>query len=409
MKQRVFIMWGITFLVMAVTAAAAVPPMINYQGRVTDAAGQPISATTSMTFTIYSDADGLSPVWSETQASVVVNDGLFTVLLGSVTPLGAGILNGDQRWLGVQVGAEPATTQLIPIVSVAYSYRALWCDSAQHAPAAANGWVDDGNIVRLATATDSVGIGTTSPYTKFQVGLGPSTHLIAQIEGLTAIRTNGPGQPTTLRLANLNGTANSGVSFDLDGLNSSAMQKEAARISGYLTDQTPLHEKTALTFATGDYADDGLAERVRIDADGNVGFGTTSPTEKLDADGTARLRGINGGSGTEVVVDENGVLFKSTSSERYKNNIRSLESNPEGLTALRPVKFQWRTTGKQDIGLIAEEVAKAVPELVIYDSENRPDGVKYDKLTLYLLQLAQAQQKRIETLEERLSSLESRK
>jgi len=132
---------------------------------------------------------------------------------------------------------------------------------------------------------------------------------------------------------------------------------------------------------------------------GNVGIGTTTPSEKLEVNGTARLRGIAAGTGTKVVADGNGKLWKETSSKRYKRNIENLEISLDEILKLRPVRFQWRTTGQEDVGLIAEEVDEVLGDLVIYDKDGRPDAVKYDKLALYLLGVVKAQQEKIADLE----------
>jgi len=300
------------FLLLSGVASAAVPQLINYQGRLTNAVGAPLDTTVTLVFNICSDSLGTNNLWSETHPGTVITNGLFQVLLGSVNALAQSVFDGSKRWLGVQLQGGPAATTLIPIVSVAYAYRSAKSDTAGYAVSGGgDGWTDDGTIVRLSTVTDSVGIGNSSPSTKLHVGFAASMNQIAQIEGLTVIRTNGSGQPTTLRLTNLNATANSGVSLDLEGLNSSAVRKGTAKISGFLTDQTPLNEKTALTFYTGDYADDGLAERVRIDRDGNVGIGKTNPAQKLDVAGTAQVNGFKmptGASNGHVLTsDGNGV------------------------------------------------------------------------------------------------------
>ncbi|MBU8934171.1 MAG: tail fiber domain-containing protein [candidate division Zixibacteria bacterium] len=121
-----------------------------------------------------------------------------------------------------------------------------------------------------------------------------------------------------------------------------------------------------------------------IRAGGGVGINLNDPTEDIDINGTARLRGIAAGAGQPVLVDGNGVLWKGSSSERYKDNIETLSIDAEAILKLRPVSFQWKN-GTDDIGLIAEEVATQIPELVFLDNEGRPEGVKYDKLAIYLL------------------------
>jgi hypothetical protein len=142
---------------------------------------------------------------------------------------------------------------------------------------------------------------------------------------------------------------------------------------------------------------------------GNVGIGTNSvasPTEKLDVDGTARLRGLTASTGTTVVADGNGKLWKQSSSQRYKTNIQGLEYDADKVLDLRPVRFQWKTTGQDDIGLIAEEVEGIARDLVIYDQEGKPDAVKYDKVALYLLEIVKDLKSENESLKQRLDLLE---
>ena len=74
---------------------------------------------------------------------------------------------------------------------------------------------------------------------------------------------------------------------------------------------------------------------------------------------------------------------------------------------LRPVKYQCRVSGKEDVGLIAEEVEQVTRDLVIHNDDGSPEAVKYDRVALYLLQVVKAQQGSIAALEERLEVLES--
>jgi hypothetical protein len=70
------------------------------------------------------------------------------------------------------------------------------------------------------------------------------------------------------------------------------------------------------------------------------------------------------------------------SSERYKTTIAPMGANTAKLTQLRPVTFHLKTDpeGTLQYGLIAEEVAKVYPELVVRDENGRIDGVRYDAL-----------------------------
>ena len=100
-------------------------------------------------------------------------------------------------------------------------------------------------------------------------------------------------------------------------------------------------------------------------------------------------------SGSAVMVNSSGQLGVGVSSERFKTDIAPMGSHTAKLQALRPVKFHLKTDphGAVQYGLIAEEVAKVYPELVIRDKTGRIDGVRYDELAPMLLNEMQEQQK----------------
>ena len=81
---------------------------ISYQGRLADSGGTPVSsAGLGMTFKLYNAASGGSALWTETYAGVPVNNGLFHVLLGSITPIPASLFSSnDTLFLGIKVGAD---------------------------------------------------------------------------------------------------------------------------------------------------------------------------------------------------------------------------------------------------------------------------------------------------------------
>ncbi len=105
---------------------AAIPPTINYQGYLTDAAGVPVNGTVQMVFSIYNVAVGGSALWTQTQ-SVAVAKGVYNVTLGGATLIA---LPFDvQYYLGVAVGADPEMTPRQALTSVAYAFRAKTADN----------------------------------------------------------------------------------------------------------------------------------------------------------------------------------------------------------------------------------------------------------------------------------------
>ncbi|KPK98838.1 MAG: hypothetical protein AMJ90_09785, partial [candidate division Zixibacteria bacterium SM23_73_2] len=83
---------------------ADVPQMINYQGKITKPSGALIDTTVEMIFTIYDAATDGGIFWADTQSAVVVEKGVFSVLLGSVNPIPDSVFTGDVRYMGVKVG-----------------------------------------------------------------------------------------------------------------------------------------------------------------------------------------------------------------------------------------------------------------------------------------------------------------
>ena len=127
---------------------------------------------------------------------------------------------------------------------------------------------------------------------------------------------------------------------------------------------------------------------------GNVGIGTNSPTNILT---------IKQGGG--VAIADGWVTY---SSKRWKSNIRSLDGALDRLEQLRGVSFNWSSTGKSDIGMIAEEVAPVVPEVVAFDENTKaPKAIDYSRLTALLVEAVKQQQEEINGLRTQLDRLES--
>lgn len=117
--------------------------------------------------------------------------------------------------------------------------------------------------------------------------------------------------------------------------------------------------------------------------------------------GTGNVHNKTGtGTQLQVYVMPSGELTVGASSERYKENITDWGVDVDALLSLAPRLFEWRDfPGEVDIGLIAEEAyAAGLPWLVRFDGPVI-EGVRYDRLPVALLAVAQHQQQRIEDLE----------
>ncbi len=119
--------------VTAQTDAITIPQLLSYQGKLTDNSGNPVPDTTySVLFRLYTQASGGTAFWTETQ-TVRTRNGLFSTLLGSVTPVGS-MPDGGSVYLGMAVSGGAELTPRLRIASAAYAYlsgRAAGADLLQ--------------------------------------------------------------------------------------------------------------------------------------------------------------------------------------------------------------------------------------------------------------------------------------
>jgi hypothetical protein len=123
----------------------------------------------------------------------------------------------------------------------------------------------------------------------------------------------------------------------------------------------------------------------------------------------ANVYGVITQSGTTVpvVVSDTGQLGTAASSERFKKDIASMDKNSEAILSLRPVTFHYKTDtkGTPQFGLIAEEVAKANPTLVLPDKEGKPYTVRYDAVNAMLLNEFLKEHHKVEQMQKQIEAL----
>ena len=94
-------------------------------------------------------------------------------------------------------------------------------------------------------------------------------------------------------------------------------------------------------------------------------------------------------SGLAVFVNSDGKLGTILSSRRFKEDIKSMDEASEAILALQPVTFRYKKdfdpTRTAQFGLVAEDVAKVNPDLVVRDEEGKPNSVRYDQVNAMLL------------------------
>jgi len=188
----------------ATSGNAAVPSMVNFSGVLTGVNNKPLTGTVGVTFYLYQESQGGSPLWMETQNVQADKAGHYSVALGSTSSQGlpANVFaSGEARWLGVQVQGQAEQPRAL-LMSVPYALKALDAETIGGRPASSfmlaptstaagkNGNVTPGTITGSGTADfvpvftgtttignskifetvgGNVGIGTTTPAAKLDV------------------------------------------------------------------------------------------------------------------------------------------------------------------------------------------------------------------------------------------------
>ena len=119
--------------------------------------------------------------------------------------------------------------------------------------------------------------------------------------------------------------------------------------------------------------------------------------------------GVTTQSGTTapVIVSDTGQLGTAASSERFKKDITTMDKASEVIMGLRPVTFHYKSDAKEtpQFGLIAEEVAKVNPALVLPDKEGKPFTVRYDQVNAMLLNEFLKEHKKVEEQQATITQL----
>ena len=109
-----------------------------------------------------------------------------------------------------------------------------------------------------------------------------------------------------------------------------------------------------------------------------------------------------------MFIDSNGKLGTMTSSQRFKEDIKPMERTSQTLFALRPVTFRYKKeidpAGMPRFGLVAEEVEKVDPALVVRDEGGKPYTVRYEAVNAMLLNEFLKEHRTVQQLEEEVAA-----
>ena len=131
--RKVAVLSLVLALGLSMAVFAAIPRLINYQGRLTDSSDTPLEGSQDITFRIYDAQSGGNLLWEETQ-SVLIQKGVFSIFLGGTTDLNLAF--DKPYWLAIKVGSDSEMVPRQQIASSGYAIRSEAADSAVNAQTA---------------------------------------------------------------------------------------------------------------------------------------------------------------------------------------------------------------------------------------------------------------------------------
>jgi hypothetical protein len=133
-------------------ATATVSDYLPVGGMLTDLDGVPLDGPYEVTFALYDDYAAATPIWSETYTALDIDDGLFTVYMGTETPLAFDdLILAPELWLGVTVGSDSEMDR-IELGTVPFAVEAYQCQYI--------GDLGEGDIQPMLSGDNQCGVGT---------------------------------------------------------------------------------------------------------------------------------------------------------------------------------------------------------------------------------------------------------
>jgi hypothetical protein len=147
-------------------------------------------------------------------------------------------------------------------------------------------------------------------------------------------------------------------------------------------------------------------------ADNVIVIGTNVGGENVDHSCfIGEIFGETSSAGTAVFINANGRLGTATSSQRFKDGIKPMDKASETLFALKPVTFRYKKEidpkRTSQFGLVAEDVEKVDPALVVRDKEGKPYSVRYNQVNAMLLNEFLKEHREVEKQQATIAGLKS--
>jgi len=235
--------------------------------------------------------------------------------------------------------------------------------------------------------------------------------------GLSALDRNTTGEQNTASGVfalsfNTTGQGNTANGYDALLINTTGVFNTANGFHA-LNSNTIGSGNTALGYTAGSNLTTG-GDNICIGNDGVAGDAGVIRIGRsfITATYIAGISGKTASGGAAVFVNSEGKLGTSTSSARAKDDIKPMGKASEALFALKPVTFYYKKEidprGIPQFGLVAEDVEKVNPDLVVRDPEGKVNTVRYEQINAMLLNEFLKEHKRVEQQAEELERQDGR-
>jgi hypothetical protein len=254
----------------------------------------------------------------------------------------------------------------------------------------------DGGYVGIGTSAPSNTLDARLPSTGSTYGYGVGIHRLGGTAGIDLINLSSNTDGTFL--PGIAGT-NNHTSAGLGGLNITGTPYSDTASYPTIMMYTSSANAPILDLKRGGLLGSTV---LRVDNAGKVGIGTTSPPSKL------AVPGLYDGSGDNfywlAYDNTTGKIWRvGSSAAKYKGNIEPYSDNFMDILKLEPKSFTWNTDSRLDFGYIADEVHEVgLTNLIMYDEEGKPDGIKFARLPVYIIEVLKQQQANLTSLQESL-------
>jgi hypothetical protein len=260
------------------------------------------------------------------------------------------------------------------------------------------------SLYQNTTANGSTAVGTQTLYANTTGSANSAIGMQALFANTTGLDNSGIGSYALNHnvTGNFNtATGNAALQANTVGSDNTASGRNSLRLNTTGSANIALGANAGYNLTTG-------SNNIEI---GNQGLAGENATIRIGAPSVqtaAYIAGITGShvTGSAVYISSSGQLGVLASSERYKTAIAPIAEAGK-LARLRPVSFHLKNQpqGELQYGLIAEEVAKVYPELVVHDEAGNIEGVRYDELAPLLLVQLQQQKAQLESQERELREM----